>query len=189
MMMWRKSRFAIALISAAALSLAASPAMARHWHSRDRGIDGGDLLAGVLIIGGIAAVAAAASKSNRESPAPDYRYPEGEQPRIGSPSDEDYRNWREYRDRDPGYVEQGTDDSSAYRGGGDWRSAGSTDGAVNVCVDELERNNRVVDTVDGVNRDANAWRVDGRLRDGRTFSCTADADGRVQHLAVDGSAL
>ena len=35
----------------------------RHWH-RDRGIDGGDVLAGLLIFGGIAAIASAASKSN-----------------------------------------------------------------------------------------------------------------------------
>ncbi len=195
MVHWRSSRLAIVLASAAALSLTATPAMARHWHSRDRGIDGGDLLAGVLIIGGIAAIAAAASKSSRDNRAPDYRYPEDPQSGGGSPGDDDYRNWRDYQDGNPGYGEPGAGDYGDYRGGNDyrgrndWRSAGSTDGAVDSCVGELERGNRAVDSVDGVNREAEGWRVDGRLRDGRSFSCSADGDGRVRRLAVDGRAL
>jgi len=113
----------------------------------------------------------------------------------GAPSDEDYRNWRNQRDGNPGYGEPGAGNytdyrgENDYRGGGNWRSAGSTDGAVDVCVNELERGERVVDTVEGVNRDAEGWRVDGRLRDGRSFSCTADAASRVRRLAVDGRAL
>jgi hypothetical protein len=64
----RRRRWATAL--AAAFSLAATPAMARdhhHWHRwhRDR-IDGGDVLAGALILGGIAAIASAASKQDRQ---------------------------------------------------------------------------------------------------------------------------
>lgn len=195
MVIWRSSRIAIALTSAAALSLTATPAMARHWHSRDRGIDGGDVLAGVLIIGGIAAVAAAASKSSRDRRASEYRVPENEQRSSGYPSDDDYRNWRNDRDRNSRYGEPDADDSrdhrggSDYRDGRDWRSAGSTDGAVDVCVEELEQSNRAVDTVDGVNRDADGWRVNGRLRDGRSFSCVAEADGGIRRLIVDGSAV
>lgn len=192
MMISRKSRLAIVLASTAALSLSATPAMARHWHSRDRGIDGGDLLAGVLIIGGIAAVAAAASKSSRDSRAPEYPYSEDAEAGNGTPSDEDYRNWRNDRDRGAGYAEPGTGDYSAdrgdddYRGGSDWRGAGSTDGAVDVCVEELERNGREVDTVDGINRESEGWRVDGRLRDGRPYTCTADMAGSIRRLTVDG---
>lgn len=37
----------------------------RRWRGRNRGIDGGDILAGVLILGGIAAVASAATNSAR----------------------------------------------------------------------------------------------------------------------------
>lgn len=37
----------------------------RRWRGRNRGIDGGDILAGALIIGGIAAIASAASNSAR----------------------------------------------------------------------------------------------------------------------------
>ncbi len=49
----------------------------RRWRDRDR-IDGGDILAGVLILGGIAAIASAASDDNdrRERVPEDYRYRE-----------------------------------------------------------------------------------------------------------------
>lgn len=44
-------------------------------HRRDRGIDGGDILAGVLIVGGIAAIASAASnKANERRYERDSRY-------------------------------------------------------------------------------------------------------------------
>jgi len=56
----------------------------RRWgHRRDRGIDGGDVVAGLLILGGIAAIASAVSKKNErtqrypasypQSPRGDYR--------------------------------------------------------------------------------------------------------------------
>jgi hypothetical protein len=76
--MARLNKFAAATALAAAFSLAATPAMARghdhHWHRwhRDR-VDGGDVLAGALILGGIAAIASAASKKDRqdrEAPPP-----------------------------------------------------------------------------------------------------------------------
>lgn len=72
--MARLNRFAAATALAAAFSMAAAPATARgyhhhRWHHRDR-VDGGDVLAGALIIGGIAAIASAASKRNREASAP-----------------------------------------------------------------------------------------------------------------------
>lgn len=45
----------------------------RRWHHRrDRGIDGGDIVAGVLILGGIAAIASAVSRNNEQ---PRERYP------------------------------------------------------------------------------------------------------------------
>ena len=67
------SKAIVGTIAAGAMAVAsASPAMARD-HHRDRGgIDGGDILAGALIIGGIAAVAAAASSNNRDRY--DYNY-------------------------------------------------------------------------------------------------------------------
>lgn len=46
----------------------------RRWRGRNRGIDGGDILAGVLILGGIAAVASAATNSARRNGDDRYSY-------------------------------------------------------------------------------------------------------------------
>ncbi|MFN3475702.1 MAG: hypothetical protein ACK4ZW_16805 [Blastomonas sp.] len=46
----------------------------RGWRGRNRGIDGGDILAGALILGGIAAVASAASNSSRNRNGPNDRH-------------------------------------------------------------------------------------------------------------------
>jgi hypothetical protein len=71
----------VSTVAAGAMALStATPAMARDRH--DDGIDAGDVIAGALIIGGIAAVAAAASNGDRYDR--DYRYRD--------------RNYRGYRD-------------------------------------------------------------------------------------------
>lgn len=72
--MARLNRFAAATALVAAFSLAATPVSARgghHWHRwhRDR-VDSGDVLAGVLILGGIAAIASAANKQDRQDREP-----------------------------------------------------------------------------------------------------------------------
>ncbi len=61
---------AIATVAAGAMAVSsATPAFAEH---RDRdGISAGDVIAGALVIGGIAAIASAAGKNNRDY---DYRY-------------------------------------------------------------------------------------------------------------------
>jgi hypothetical protein len=62
------------------------------WHRRDR-IDGGDVVAGVLVIGAIAAIASAASKPRQERP---YPYPAPDRPydyRSG-PTDSRYTDSR-----------------------------------------------------------------------------------------------
>jgi hypothetical protein len=46
----------------------------RGWRGRNRGIDGGDILAGALILGGIAAVASAATNASRNRNGPNDRY-------------------------------------------------------------------------------------------------------------------
>ncbi|AOG01724.1 hypothetical protein BSY18_1782 [Blastomonas sp. RAC04] len=46
----------------------------RGWRGRNRGIDGGDILAGALILGGIAAIASAATNSSRNRNGPNDRY-------------------------------------------------------------------------------------------------------------------
>lgn len=180
-----RSRSAIALAAAAALSMTASPAMARGWHGhhRDR-VDAGDIFAGILIIGGIAAVASAASKSSRDRRAREQGYPDARYPDRRYP-DRRYPNSRypDYRDRPGGYGSPGEDRST-----GD-RSWGSADNAIDRCVDEVERSDRDVDSVDTVNREGNGWRVEGQIRDGGDFSCTVDSDGRIRRVSVDGQAI
>lgn len=185
MMKLFKSRAALIAVSLAALSLTATPASARHWRHHDRGIDGGDVLAGVLILGGIAAIASAASKSSRDREAGDYRYPDSRYPEQRSPSESDYRDWRAQRDGDAGYA--GQRDSTPYDGS-DWRGD-AMNGAVNACAGEIERGERHIDSVEGVNRAADGWRVEGRLQDGRVFGCTAGPDGTIRSATVDGRAV
>ena len=176
------SKTARALAAAATLAMTATPAMARGgWHGRhhDRGIDAGDVFAGVLILGGIAAIASAASKSNRDKREREARYPDRRYP-----SDEQYRD---YRDRSGSYGEPRSNHGYP---GSDWRgNAGSMDGAAQTCVGEVERGDRRVDTVDSVNRDGDGWRVDGRISNGRNFSCLVDSNGRIQRVSVDGRVI
>ncbi len=125
----------------------------RYWRHRDR-IDAGDVLAGVLIIGGIAAIANAAAKSERNE-----RYRE-----------RDYRYDREVR--------------PDYRGDGDRRrsdGARGIDRAVNMCVAEIERDVRI-DTVDSVDRDGDGWRVNGTIFNGDRFTCEIGPDGRIERV-------
>jgi len=181
-----RSRPAVAAALAATLSMVATPAMARGWggggwgrhHRHHDRVDAGDVLAGVLIIGGIAAIASAASNSAKQKREreQDYRYPDG-----------DYRSdsGREDSGRYGDYNERNDD-----RGGGSagYRSADGLNAAVDRCVGEVERGERRVDTVDSVDRDASGWRVAGRTNGGRDFACTVDGDGRIRSVTIDGSA-
>ncbi len=93
------------LIAGTATLLAAAPANARHdgWGHRD-GIDAGDVIAGALIIGGIAAIASAGN--NRRSGygyGGSYGYRDGYR--------DDYRGDRRYDNN--GYYENGYDSRQA----------------------------------------------------------------------------
>jgi hypothetical protein len=174
--MLKKSRIAAVLASLAVVSLAAPPAMANHrswggWgrHHRDR-IDTGDVLAGILILGGIAAVASAANKKKQREP--EYRYP-----------DNDYPQQRERSGG--GYA----DDDRSERS--DSREVGDTgiNGAIDRCMDEVARGSTKVEEVDSVNRDGDGWRVQGRTGGGGNFSCTIDGDGRIRNVNIDGRAV
>lgn len=167
-MTFKTSRIGAALAAAAVCSLGATPAAAQGWgwgggwgrHHHDR-VDVGDVLAGVLIVGTIAAIASAASKSKRDRRDEDYR---GDYP----------------RDRQGGYY--GNDDRQQ------WQQNGSVDSAVNRCSNEVSRgSDRRVD-VQSINRDADGWRVEGRTGDGAPFTCAIDANGQVRNVQVDGRA-
>ncbi len=93
----------------------------RHHHHGD-GIDGGDVLAGVLILGGIAAIASAASNNSRD------------------------RDRESEPDREPDvYYRNGDNRTSGYDGSG-------LDNAADMCVQEIERSEPVnsVDSVERI---------------------------------------
>lgn len=158
----KTSKLAAVLSSVAAFSLMASPALAGPgwgWgghHHRDR-VDAGDVLTGILILGGIAAIASAASKPKDrryERRSDDRRY---EEPR--------YENGR-YDDRP------------------EWREGTGINAAISRCLGEVSRDGSGEAEVDSVNRDGDGWRVAGRS-DGATFSCQIDGDGRIRNVDVD----
>ncbi len=176
------SRLSMAAALAAAFSLTATPAFARGWggyghHRHHRGIDGGDMLAGVLILGGIAAIASAASKNSREKREQDYRYPDGRYPDTRDDGGADYREAPNDR-----YPER------------EARSGASRDGealnqAVDTCLAEIERGNRTVESVDSVRRSGEGWSVEGQVSGARDFACDVGTDGRIRRATVEGRAL
>lgn len=168
--MTRKSlRIGVALALAASASMIASPALARdRWHHgrhHGDGIDAGDVLAGILIIGGIAAIADAASKDDDDEVV--YREP------YPAPYPDERPEYRpEYAPRAP---------SQDYVGGG-------IDHAVDMCVDQVERGDETVASVDNATRTGDGWRISGQLGTGGGFSCWIDNDGRIRNVDLTGSA-
>ncbi len=126
-----------------------------HRHRRyDRrgGIDAGDVIAGVVIIGAIAAIANA-SNSNRDR----------RQERV-----EDYPRRDNVR-----YRDNREDQRFDSRG---------IDRAVDMCVEQVERGNTRIDSVDNAARVADGWRVSGALSGGESWNCWIDNDGRVRSV-------
>ena len=188
------SRTAAALSLAAALSMAATPAMARdrdwggHWGRHHDRVDVGDIFAGVLILGGIAAIASAASNSNkaRRERSRDYRYPDQPYPRQSYPQ----------RDSSADYGSETGPDYDESRGESRWDPNGEVSGqsrgldrAVDRCASEIERGDRRIDEIEEVAREGDGWRVTGRVTGGDNFECTVDRDGQVSNTKLDGLAI
>lgn len=168
----KTSRFAAVLASAAAFSMIATPAMAGGYggwgggyRHRDR-VDAGDVITGILIIGGIAAIASAASNNSKnkryERSGDDGRYEDGRY--------EQDRNSRDYAGDDRPQ----------------WQEGSGINGAINRCLSEVGRGSSQNAEVDSVNRDGDGWRVAGRSSGGE-FSCSIDRDGRVRNVQVGDS--
>lgn len=130
----------------------------RGWRGHRRGVRGGDILAGVLVLGGIAAIASAANNNRR-----DREVVVVERDRVRE-RDYDYRP--ENRD-----VNRRTTTRSTSGGSG-------IDNAVSMCLNEIEQNIRV-DSVDGASRVGSGWIVTGSLFDGSGFSCEIDNSGQI----------
>lgn len=223
-MTFLRSRTAASLAVLAALSLTATPVLAREYYNGWRhrhhgdGVDGGDVLAGLLVVGGIAAIAAAASSTNDkphiqhasypggpvagdeaeqgDSEAPNEQ-PDSAQPDTGPSDDGDYTA-RDYSDDAPSDVQgeaRGDDGDAAAKSDSDGASDGASnapggfDGAVDVCTAEIAHGDRQVDAVEAVRRMNDRYSVEGRLSDGRDFACSVDDGGHVRSVAVDGHAM
>lgn len=139
-----------------------------HRRHHDGGIDAGDVFAGILILGGIAAIASAASSSKDKKAQGDYRSPEP-----------DYRG-PDYRGSD--YRSSGSQgwDQAQDRG-----ATRSIDVAVDACANAAAREGEVAD-IYGVQRTGNGYQVSGKLDNGDEFACSASSDGQIQGLTVDG---
>lgn len=200
-----RSRTAVALAALAVFSVTATPVMAHgrgdwgrgdwrgHRHYRGGGIDGGDLLAGLLVVGGVAAIASAVSKdkaSTRDDEPEPYRYPGGPAGAEGAGHD---------ADDDAGYGTPPADGPGVaqYPGGpvagrdyaDEPAGGGSLGSAVDACSAELERGDKRVDSVDSVRRMGERYSVEGRLQDGRPFACSVDDTGHIRSVAVDGHGM
>lgn len=120
------------------------------------------MLAGVLILGTIAAVANAASRNSqrRAYPYPDRPYPD--RPYPDRPYDYRADNDRDQRPR-------------------------GLDSAADMCLREVERDARVRE-VTSVQRNAGGWYVTGSLASGTGFACSIGADGRIDRVDIGGQA-
>lgn len=170
-----RSRLPIALVSLAVTAMTAAPLAAaelpvpvavgpagyervsedaygyrRHRYNRNR-VDAGDVIAGVAIIGVLAAIAGAASNSsnNRRARQETYREPYREPSRQT-------RGW----------------------------NANGIETAVDMCVNQLERGNDRVESVDEAARESSGWNVSGTLNNGESFSCRIDNEGRIRALDI-----
>ena len=152
-------KLAAATAVAAALSLCAVPVAAEardhHWHHDDDDIDSGDVIAGVAVLGAIAAIFASSSHRNQQQ-----RYPEP----VPYPDNAGYQAPLP-RDR---------------------YEAGTISGAVDACVNEVERRGDRIGSVDSANRDGEGWYVSGNLEGGSMYWCRLDSAGRVSEVGGSG---
>ena len=190
--MTRFRRFAGSVALAALLATSATPAMARPgWgggrhHDRHRGGGGDGLLAGILILGGVAAIASASrDRQQRDDyPVPDA-FPEDAEPVLDVP-----------RDDAPAPRDAAPDD--VYRSP---VRIGNEDQAVDACAIAAEQDGgrdgrtaqvRDVDRVDAV---GGGWNVSGQVelrrgyrdtsRQTEDFTCTV-RDGQVASVRLTG---
>lgn len=130
----------------------------RGWRGHHRGgVSAGEVIAGVAIIGGIAAIAAAATKDRRREP--DVVVVE--------------------RDRRPDTVRYDTRRDAQRR---DSAGGSGIDSAVSQCLRAIERDVRV-ESVDNASRLAQGWVVTGTIFDGSGFSCEIGNDGRIADVS------
>ncbi|MGB3470407.1 MAG: hypothetical protein WBA51_06275 [Erythrobacter sp.] len=135
----------------------------RGWRGR-RGIRAGEVLAGVAIIGGIAAIASAANNNRRR---------DRDVVIVERDRNIDRRDDRRFDNR--------ANPRATVRSG----SGSGIDNAVSQCLTEIERDVRV-DSVDGASRVRQGWVVSGSLFNGSGFTCAIGNDGRISGIDYGG---
>jgi hypothetical protein len=126
----------------------------RRWRRDRNDIDTGDVIAGVVILGAIAAIAGA-GKNRRERERERYEQP---------------------------YPQQ--NDDYGYQGGYERSDGRGIDRAVDMCVGEVERGSDRVGSVDNASRSGEGWHVSGALENGEAYSCTIGNDGQIGDVTV-----
>jgi hypothetical protein len=151
--------------AAAVLSIsAAAPAEAQYYRHRDRGIDAGDIIAGVAILGGVAAIASALDRDGyRYGYGSRYRYRDGYRNAVNACGYEAER-----------YGRGGVRITDVDRRG---RDSYRVRGVIEAGFDRYDRGyDRRWD------RDYGRYDYDRRDRDG--FTCTARGSGRILDFRV-----
>lgn len=140
---------------------------------RRRGPSAGEVLAGVAIVGGIAAIAANAN-NNRRNRTRDV---------VIIERDRDFNDPRDFDDRDldrRNYDRREGSRPPRMGGAGTPRSGtGGLEAAARQCASHVSRDVRV-ESVDTVERTAQGWLVGGALFNGTQFECRIGNDGRIQ---------
>jgi hypothetical protein len=130
------------------------------WGHHDRGIDAGDVIAGIGILAGIAIIASAASNSNKRS-----------------------RGANDYP-QDSRYPESDRNSRSA-----DYNNSNDLSTAVSTCSNAAEQRaggNARVEQIRSVTREGAGWRVDGNLSGAQSpsFSCGTN-NGQVEFIQLN----
>ncbi|MBY8823723.1 hypothetical protein [Sphingomonas colocasiae] len=201
-------------VSAALLATSVAPAAARPyrghhggwnggWHHRDRGVRGGGLLAGVVILGGIAAIAGMSAKKDRQvDDEIAYRnraYQNRDRTADAYADRSDDGEWR--GDDAGGRIDSpAIDDAHA---GNDAQVIRDEDAAVDACAGAAEDeahaygSNASVRDIADVQGEGTEWRVSGTVetRNGyrdrasaRGFTCTVRY-GQIDGVRLDGESV
>lgn len=129
-------------------------------YRRHRGPSTSDVVAGVLVLGTIAAILGSGkSKNDRSRTRGDDRNRDSRRDNAGYSS----RNSRD------GYQSNGMNN------------------AVDMCADQVERGDDSIANVDNASRNANGWNVSGRMENGTRFDCWIDNNGRIRSVDLGGA--
>ncbi len=170
----------------------------RGWRGHRRGVRAGDVLAGVAIIGGIAAIASAANNRRRDRDVVVVREDRYERDREWQQEREidDLRRQMEEQQRELDYLRSRGVSAERIPPSATARPLPQVappvqperygapitiDTAIDRCVEVIEIDSAVSE-VDGVNRTGTGWSITGRVAEGQSFTCRIDRNGQIEAL-------